>query len=173
MSKAYIPMIELSDEDIDAMKGLQHLTVAISQSAYRTMHILRRQTGLSGSDIVERLLERADTSPLGRIAMFTERFPGWSVETTDPVPTPHNVSIDIYGEEFNFRASADEARRLIKLMERVLAARKDVTRLKRELAAAEAKSFVGVGIGDGIVVDDPDGGALAQGERVAKGPEAA
>lgn len=34
-------------------------------------------------------------------------------------PTPHNVTIDIYGEEFNFKASADEARRLIKAFERV------------------------------------------------------
>jgi hypothetical protein len=95
---------------------------------------------------------------IDQVAMQKLIDDGWSVETIDPIPTtPHNVTIDIYGEEFHFKASADEARRLIKTFERVLAARKDVTRLKRELAGAEAKSFVSVGVGEGIVVDDPDG----------------
>jgi hypothetical protein len=152
------------------LEGVEDFEVEIcglSDPAQAVFKTIKRETGLGNQDktrrndhakILDSLLRKADTSPLGLIAMFPERFPGWKVETTDPVPTPHNVTIDIYGEAFHFKASADEARRLIKLFERVLAARKDVTRLKRELAGTEAKSFngVGVGIGQGIMVDDPD-----------------
>jgi hypothetical protein len=92
---------------------------------------------------------------IDQVAMQKLIDDGWNVDSTSEPPTPHNVTIDIYGEEFH-KASADEARRLIKTFERVLAARKDVTRLKRELVDAEKAAFNGVGIGEGIVVDDPD-----------------
>jgi hypothetical protein len=72
--------------------------------------------------------------------------------------TPCNVTIDIYGEQFHFNASRDEAPRLIAAFERVLAARRDVRRIQFELEDAKAAAFDGVsiGAGSGIVVDDPD-----------------
>lgn len=78
--------------------------------------------------------------------------------------TPCNVTLDIYGEEFNFKASRYEARRLIAAFERVLAARRSVRRLQGELDAARAQSFDGVsiGAGAGIVVDDPDAGGQTE-----------
>jgi hypothetical protein len=183
MSKANIPMIELSDEDIDAMKGTitdaepaetaTFLRCNFGPIGQAKLDAIQKETGASSARIFYNMLMAVDTSPRGLRALLPELFPPAETPAAPTFldanePTPHNVTIDIYGEEFNFRASADESRRLIKLMERVLAARKDVTRLKRQLAAAEAASFNGVGIGEGIVVDDPDGGALAQGARTSK-----
>jgi hypothetical protein len=150
----------------------------LSDPAQAVFTTIKRETGLGNQaktrrndhgKILDSLLREADTSPLGLIAMFPERFKGWSAETV--VPTPHNVSIDIYGEEFHFKASADEARRLIRTFERVLAARKDVRRLEDELAEAKQRDFSGVRVAayEGIMVDDPDAsGAGALGERTSK-----
>lgn len=132
------------------------MNVSVWSDSGEKLRVIERQTGCTTGEVFERLVERADTSPFGLFALFPDRFKGWSVENVDPVPTPYGVTVDMYGESFAFKADASEARRLIKAMERVLAARKDVTRLKRELATAEAASFLNVGIGEGISVDDPD-----------------
>jgi hypothetical protein len=131
---------------------------------------IRRETGVHYADIIERVLETTDRSPIGLRMLFPDRFGPEPVITqrhcgfVDITPTPCNVTIDIYGEEFHFKASADEARRLIKTFERVLAARRSVRRLQGELDAARAQSFdgVAVGAGAGIVVDDPDAGGKSE-----------
>jgi hypothetical protein len=125
---------------------------AIGETAIKNLEKAKHYFRSGAAGIINGLLVNLD------VAAFEAAAPGLGeLRSGCGCATPHNVTIDIYGEEFHFKASADEARRLIKTFERVLAARKDVTRLKRELAGAEAKSFNGVGIGEGIVVDDPDG----------------
>jgi hypothetical protein len=150
------------------------LKVNFGAPAQAKLDAIQKETRASSSRIFYNMLMAVDTSPLGLRALLPELFPTGETPAAPTFldanpPAPHRVTIDIYGEEFDFRASAHEARRLIKLMDRVLGARKDVTRLKRQLAAAEAASFNGIGVGTGnvgagIVVDDPDAGGQTEPE---------